>query len=173
MDGARRRFRWKKWMTVLLGIAAAIFLYARFLNGTLPVDAAIVNEENLEKIAANWDRLLASERFVSWDDCENADAFFLYYRDEDPENSPILGGYVRIKKSGWQSEERGTFAKYHRSGVIDSLSGLFRFGECEITLYGVSDHCIVEIIAYDTHCSLERGYKPIREALEIIDGRAG
>ena len=173
MDGARRRFRWKKWMTVLLGIAAAIFLYARFLNGTLPVDAAIVNEENLEKIAANRDRLLASERFVSWDDCENADAFFLYYRDEDPENSPILGGYVRIKKSGWQSEERGTFAKYHRSGVIDSLSGLFRFGECEITLYGVSDHCIVEIIAYDTHCSLERVYKPIREALEIIDGSAG
>ncbi len=172
MDGARRRFRWKKWMTVLLGIAAAIFLYARFLNGTLPVDAAIVNEENLEKIAANWDRLLASERFVSWDDCENADAFFLYYRDEDPENSPILGGYVRIKKSGWQSEERGSFAKYHRSGVIDSLSGLFRFGECEITLYGVSDHCIVEIIAYDTHCSLERVYKPIREALEIINGSA-
>ena len=173
MDGARRKFRWKKWMTVLLGIAAAIFLYARFLNGTLPVDAAIVNEENLEKIAANRDRLLASERFGSWDDCENADAFFLYYRDEDPENSPILGGYVRIKKSGWQSEERGTFAKYHRSGVIDSLSGLFRFGECEITLYGVSDHCIVEIIAYDTHCSLERVYKPIREALEIIDGSAG
>lgn len=173
MDEARRKFRWKKWMTVLLGIAAAIFLYARFLNGTLPVDAAIVNEENLEKIAANWDRLLASERFVSWDDCENADAFFLYYRDEDPENSPILGGYVRIKKSGWQSEERGSFAKYHRSGVIDSLSGLFRFGECEITLYGVSDHCIVEIIAYDTHCSLERVYKPIREALEIIDGSAG
>ena len=173
MDGARRKFRWKKWLTVLLGIAAAIFLYARFLNGTLPVDAAIVNEENLEKIAANWDRLLASERFVSWDDCENADAFFLYYRDEDPENSPILGGYVRIKKSGWQSEERGSFAKYHRSGVIDSLSGLFRFGECEITLYGVSDHCIVEIIAYDTHCSLERVYKPIREALEIIDGSAG
>ena len=172
MDEARRKFRWKKWMTVLLGIAAAIFLYARFLNGTLPVDAAIVNEENLEKIAANWDRLLASERFVSWDDCENADAFFLYYRDEDPENSPILGGYVRIKKSGWQSEERGSFAKYHRSGVIDSLSGLFRFGECEITLYGVSDHCIVEIIAYDTHCSLERVYKPIREALEIIDGSA-
>lgn len=172
MDGARRKFRWKKWMTVLLGIAAAIFLYARFLNGTLPVDAAIVNEENLEKIAANWDRLLASERFVSWDDCENADAFFLYYRDEDPENSPILGGYVRIKKSGWQSEERGSFAKYHRSGVIDSLSGLFRFGECEITLYGVSDHCIVEIIAYDTHCSLERVYKPIREALEIINGSA-
>ena len=173
MDGARRKFRWKKWMTVLLGIAAAIFLYARFLNGTLPVDATIVNEENLEKIAANWDRLLASERFVSWDDCENADAFFLYYREEDPENSPILGGYVRIKKSGWQSEERGSFAKYHRSGVIDSLSGLFRFGECEITLYGVSDHCIVEIIAYDTHCSLERVYKPIREALEIIDGSAG
>ena len=40
MDEARRKFRWKKWMTVLLGIAAAIFLYARFLNGTLPVDAA-------------------------------------------------------------------------------------------------------------------------------------
>ena len=173
MDGARRKFRWKKWTAVLLGIAAAIFLYARFLSGTLPVDAAIVNEENLEKIAANWDRLLTSERFVSWDDCENADAFFLYYRDEDPENSPILGGYVRIKKSGWQSEEREIFAKYHRSGVIESLSGLFRFGECEITLYGVSDHCIVEIIAYDTHCSLERVYKPIREALEIIDGSAG
>ena len=85
----------------------------------------------------------------------------------------MLVGRVRIKKSGWQSEERRIFAEYHRSGVIDSLSGLFRFGECEITLYGVSDHCIVEIIAYDTHCSLERVYKPIREALEIIDGSAG
>ena len=82
MDGAKRKLRWKKWMTVLLGIAAAIFLYARFLNGTLPVDAAIVNEENLEKIAANWDRLLASERFVSWDDCENADVFLMLYRQE-------------------------------------------------------------------------------------------
>ena len=48
MDEARRKFRWKKWMTVLLGIAAAIFLYARFLSGTLSVDAAIMNEENLE-----------------------------------------------------------------------------------------------------------------------------
>ena len=173
MDGARRKFRWKKWMTVLLGIAAAIFLYARFLSGTLPVDAAIVNEENLEKIAANWDKLLASERFVSWHDCENADVFSLYYRDDAPEGAPMLVGRVRIKKSGWQSEEREIFAKYHRSGVIESRSGLFRFGECEITLYGVSDHCIVEIIAYDTHCSLERVYKPIREALEIIDGSAG
>ena len=173
MDGARRRFRWKKWMTVLLGIAAAIFLYARFLNGTLPVDAAIVNEENLEKIAANWDKLLASERFVSWHDCENADVFLMLYRQEESENSPMLVGRVWIKKSGWQSEKRGTFAEYHRSGVIDSWSGLFRFGECEITLYGVSEHCIVEITAYDTHGSMDRAYKPIREALEIIDGSAG
>ena len=173
MDGARRKFRWKKWMTVLLGIAAAIFLYARFLNGTLPVDAAIVNEENLEKIAANWDKLLASERFVSWHDCENADAFFLYYRDYAPEGAPMLVGRVRIKKSGWQSEEREIFAEYHRSGVIESRSGLFRFGECCVTLYGESDHCRVEITAYDTHGSMERAYKPIREALEIIDGSAG
>ena len=86
MDGARRKFCWKKWLAVLLGIAAAIFLYARFLNGTLPVDAAIVNEENLEKIAANWDKLLASERFVSWDDCENADVFLMLYRQEESEN---------------------------------------------------------------------------------------
>ena len=48
----------------------------------------------------------------------------------------MLVGRVRIKKSGWQSEERRIFAEYHRSGVIDSLGGLFRFGECEITLYG-------------------------------------
>ena len=171
MDEARRRFRWKKWTAVLLGIAAAIFLYARFLNGTLPVDAAIVNEENLEKIAANWDKLLASERFVSWHDCENADVFSLYYRDDAPEGAPMLVGRVRIKKSGWQSEERRIFAEYHRSGVIDSLGGLFRFGECEITLYGVSEHCAVWIRDYDAD-GTDRAYKPIREALEIIDGSA-
>ena len=173
MDGARRKFRWKKWMTVLLGIAAAIFLYARFLNGTLPVDAAIVNEENLEKIAANWDKLLASERFVSWHDCENADVFLMLYRQEESENSPMLVGRVWIKKSGWQSEARRIFAEYHRSGVIESRSGLFRFGECCVTLYGESEHCRVVITAYDTHGSMERAYKPIREALEIIDGSAG
>ena len=171
MDGAKRRFRWKKWTAVLLGIAAAIFLYARFLNGTLPVDAAIVNEENLEKIAANWDRLLASERFVSWHDCENADVFSLYYRDDAPEGAPMLVGRVRIKKSGWQSEERRIFAEYHRSGVIDSLGGHFRFGECEITLCGVSEHCAVWIRDYDAN-GTDRAYKPIREALEIIDGSA-
>lgn len=172
MDGARRKFRWKKWMTVLLGIAAAIFLYARFLNGMLPVDAAIMNEENLEKIAANRDRLLASERFGSWDG-EGADTQLLYYRQEDGGNEPVLVGYIGLNGSGFPEERRRFYLEYERTGLLDALWGMGRLGECCVTLCGVSEHCIVEITACDTHGSMERAYKPIREALEIIDGSAG
>ena len=170
MDGARRKFRWKKWMTVLLGIAAAIFLYARFLNGTLPVDAAIVNEENLEKIAANRDRLLASERFGSWDG-EGADTQLLYYRQEDGGNEPVLVGYIGLNGSGFPEERRRFYLEYERTGLLDALQGMGRLGECCVTLCGVSEHCAVWIRDYDAD-GTDRAYKPIREALEIIDGSA-
>ena len=171
MDGARRKFRWKKWMTVLLGIAAAIFLYVCFLNGTLPVDAAIVNEENLEKIAANWDRLLASERFGSWDG-KGADTQLLYYRHEDGGNEPVLVGYIGINESGFSAENRKFYLEYERTGLLDALQGMGRLGECCVTLCGVSEHCVVWILDYDAD-GTDRAYKPIREALEIIDGSAG
>ncbi len=158
-------------MTVLLGIAAAIFLYARFLNGTLPVDAAIVNEENLEKIAANRDRLLASERFGSWDG-KGADTQLLYYRQEDGGDEPVLVGYIGLNGSGFPEENRKVYLEYERKGPLDALWGLGRLGECRVTLCGVSEHCVVWIRDYDVD-GTERAYKLIREALEIIDGSAG
>ena len=122
--------------------------YARFLSGTLSVDAAIVNEENLEKIAANRDRLLASERFGSWDG-KGADTQLLYYRQEDGGNEPVLVGHIGLNGSGFPEEYRKVYLEYERTGLLDALWGFGRLGECCVTLCGVSEHCAVWIRDYD------------------------
>ena len=49
MDGARRKFRWKKWMTVLLGIAAAIMEKNEILLIDEPFNALDVDGIELVK----------------------------------------------------------------------------------------------------------------------------
>ena len=68
--------------------------------------------------------------------------------------------------------KRKHYLEYERTGLLDALQGMGRLGECCVTLCGVSEHCVVWIRDYDAD-GTDRAYKPIREALEIIDGSAG
>ena len=173
--------RWLR-RILIFGICLTVILalYDRYLSGSIDIDAGLINQDNLNLIAENWDALEARGMFVDWNEDGNAETHLLRYAHptytgqtvdmvftilvtEAPISSMPNATEIVPDAEGIVSE-----ASYERKGIVDALYGLYQFGECtsHFTVYG--ERCVIAATFYNSSGTSKEFDEIMREILAVL-----
>lgn len=150
--------KWLKRLGVVILLAAVLAgtgaVYLRWKSGRVAVDASLLTEQSMARIAGNWPRLVESGRFTLLSE-ENGVVYLMHAVDENaPAQDRDLFRLTVAEKPftylGYTDFPPMVMsATYSRVGIADALSGNGRLGECTVAISVSSPHCLIDM--YDFH----------------------
>lgn len=151
--------KWLKRLGVIVLLAAVLAgmgaVYLRWKSGRIHVDATLLTEKNMTRIAENWPALVDSGRFILLSEADGI-AHLLYATDENLPEAERDFCRLTVAEKPFSYLGRTSFppmvmsATYGRVGIADALSGKGSLGECTVAVSVSSPHCLIDVYDFQS-----------------------